>query len=179
MINVKIFHKLSPIIVSTHKILKITEENGNVNSHLSFEGCFLIPCVVVSTSARKWVTLGKFECLRGVDFVVGDVWEERGGLWKGNREERERKECLEGEFQFGKNWHWRERREKVMLRKLQWSLTCMFVNDAILFKSFPSNAQHDAVLGTTFPPKAQHNAVLGTKLPTLDKRWTGPLFFLF
>ena len=154
MTKVKIFHKLSPIIVSTHKILKITEENGNINSPLSFEGCFLIPCVVVSTSARKWVTLGKFECLRGVDFVVGDVWEEHGGLWKGNREERERKECLEGEFQFGKNWHRRERREKVVLRKLQRSLTCMLLNDAVLFKSSPPYAQHDAVLGTTFLPKA-------------------------
>ena len=73
MINVKIFHKLSPIIVSTHKILKITEENGNVNWPLSFEGCFLVSCVVLSTGARKWVTLGKFECFRGVDFVVRDV----------------------------------------------------------------------------------------------------------
>jgi hypothetical protein len=26
-----------------------------------------------------------------------------GDFAKGNREERERKECLEGEFQFGKN----------------------------------------------------------------------------
>ena len=52
--------------------------------------------------ARKWVTLGKFECLRGVDFVVGDVWKECEGVWKGNHEERERKECLEGEFQLEK-----------------------------------------------------------------------------
>ena len=39
----------------------------------------------MSTGVREWVTLGKFECLRGVDFVLGDVckrkpwreWEER------------------------------------------------------------------------------------------------------
>jgi hypothetical protein len=71
--KVKIFHKLSPIIVSTHKKLKITEENGNVNSPFSFKDCFLVPCAVVSTGVREWVTLGKFECLRGMDFVLGDV----------------------------------------------------------------------------------------------------------
>jgi hypothetical protein len=60
-------------IVSTHKKLKITKENGNVNSPFSFEDCFLLPSAVVSTGAREWVTLGKFECLRGVDFVFGDV----------------------------------------------------------------------------------------------------------
>ena len=49
------------------------EENGNVNSLFSFEDCFLVPYAVVFTGAREWVTLGKFECLRGVDFVLGDV----------------------------------------------------------------------------------------------------------
>ena len=51
----------------------MTKENGNVNSPFSFEDCFLLPCAVVSTGAKEWVTLGKFECLRGVDFVLRDV----------------------------------------------------------------------------------------------------------
>ena len=51
----------------------MTEENGNINSPFSFKDCFLLSHAVVSTGVREWVTLGKFECLRGVDFVLGDV----------------------------------------------------------------------------------------------------------
>ena len=78
--SVKIFHKLSPIIVSTHKKSKNTKENGNANWPLSFNLCFFVSCVFVSMGARKWVTLGKFEYLRGLDFVVGEVWEQRGDV---------------------------------------------------------------------------------------------------
>ena len=145
--SVKIFLKLNPIIVSTHKRSKITEENGNVNWPLSFEGCFLVFCVVVSAGARKWVTLAKFECLRGLDFVVGDIWEERGDVWKGNSEERERerKECLEGELHLEKTdieerEEWKEcsgsSKEKNRV------MSCKGLNNTVLVKTFPPEGQN-------------------------------------
>jgi hypothetical protein len=43
--------------VSTPKTLKITEENGNVNTPSSLVGGFLVPSAVVPTGVREWVTL--------------------------------------------------------------------------------------------------------------------------
>jgi hypothetical protein len=109
----------------------MTEENGNVNSPFSFKDCFLLPCAVVSMGAREWVTLGKFECLRGVEYVLGDVC-------KRNREERERKDCqLESYSFFFFQFPFRsERREGVVLRKLKLDMHVL---------------QNDTILGTIFP----------------------------
>ena len=176
----------------------MTEENGIVNSPFSFEDCFLLPCVVVSTSAREWVTLGKFECLIGVYFVLGNVCT--------------RKPWREGEERLSESWKFQFQIVTVSFsfKETEERASCWgsFWHAGLkkrhrLGTTFPPKAEHDTILGTTFPqkpnttpfwefifppksptwhrfgdhfpPKSPHDAVLGTKFPTLDR----PSFFLF
>jgi hypothetical protein len=55
----------------------------------------------------------------------------------------------------------------------------MFVNDAVLFKSFPPNAQHDAVLGITFPPKSPTRRRFGDQVSHLGKMLDRPILSFF
>ena len=152
----------------------MTEENGNVNSPFSFEDCFLLPCAVVSTGIREWVTLGKFECLIGVYFVLGNVC-----TW------REGEERLSESFSFSfKQLHFclfqfrRDRREGIVLRKL---LTCRLEETTPFGDHFPPKSPTRHRFGNLyFPPKAHTTPFWGPTFPPNFPRWTGLLsFFLF
>ena len=150
----------------------MTKENGNVNSPFSFEDCFLLPYAVVSTGAREWVTLGKFKCLRGVDFVLGDVCKRKS--WR-EWEERVSETWLTVSFSVSVS-KIEKRGRRVEESEVRHAC---FTKQRRLGTTFPPKAQHGTVLGTTFPPKAHTTPFWGPCSPPNFPRWTSPFFLSF
>jgi hypothetical protein len=77
---------------------------------------------------------------------------------KGNREERERKDCQRVSNSYSLFQFQRDRREGVVLRKL---LTCRFEETTPFGDHFLPKSPTRHRFGDHFPPKAQYNTVLG------------------
>ena len=82
---------------------------------------------------------------------------------KGNREESERNDCLEGSFQFQFQFR-REKREGIVLRKLRFDMHNHKRRRSD--QEFPPKCPTRCRFGDHFPPKSPHDSVLGTKFPT-------------
>ena len=108
------------------------------------------------------------------------VWEEwtlfLGMFAKGNREERERNDCLEGSFQFQFQF-WRERIEGVVLRKLRFDMHNHKRRRSD--QEFPPKCPTRCRFGDHFPPKTTTQRRFGDHFPPkcpIRRRFWGPHF---
>ena len=127
----------------------------------------MLLCLRVQGNGSRWL---QFECLRGVDFVLGDVCK--------------RKPCREGEerlsdreFQFSRKFQFRtERKEGIVLRKF---LTCRFVKTTTFGDHFPPQKPNTTPfwgpLSSQRPNTTPFYINFPTKFRTLDR----PILYLF